>query len=186
MKEPLQAARAVVMTESIQYARLPDDIVVVRVSGRGNHQNSLALRQVFEMTSADEKCPRYILDLDKCSTMDSTFLGVVASIGLRQQRVAGSKTVVVNTQPHVRQQLDMLGLKYVLDMRDVSTAPGVEAGKGGEGFAAVPTPEISKVDRIILMIEAHERLIDVNSQNEIKFRGVLQSLRESLDRNILD
>lgn len=172
--------------ESIQYARMPEDIIVVRISGKGNHQNSLALRQVFELTSSVERCPQYILDLDKCTTMDSTFMGVVASIGLRQQRTVGTKTIVVNTCPHVKEQLDLLGLKYILDMRDISSSQGMEVVKPSDSFAQIQAPEVSKVDRIVLMIEAHERLIDVDNQNEVKFRGVLQSLRDSLDRTVLD
>lgn len=172
--------------EAIQYANLPDDIVVIRVSGKGNHQNSVALRQAFEITSTTDHCPRYIMDLDKCSTMDSTFMGVLASIGLRQQRTSKSKTIVVNAGSHVKQQLDLLGLKFILDMRDMSENRAMEIVKSGGSFSGVQAPEISKIDRIVLMIEAHERLIDVDSQNEVKFRGVLQTLRDSLDRNAVD
>ena len=49
-------------------------------------------------------------------------------------------------------------------------------------FSEVQAPEISKLDRILLMLEAHEKLVDVDSENEIKFRGVLKNLRDSLKR----
>jgi anti-sigma B factor antagonist len=73
--------------ECIQYASLPEDIVVIRVSGRANYQNSLALRQVFERTSSEAASPLYVFDLEHCDSMDSTFMGVVASIGLHQRRL---------------------------------------------------------------------------------------------------
>jgi two-component sensor histidine kinase len=46
----------------------------------------------------------------------------------------------------------------------------------------VTPPEVSKLDRIIMMIEAHERLIDIDSSNEIKFKSVLETLHDSLER----
>jgi len=92
--------------ECIQYATLPDDIVIIRVAGRANYQNSLALKQVFEKTSSDQASPQYVFDLERCDSMDSTFMGVVASIGLHQKRLKGTKSTVLNVTPHVRELLD--------------------------------------------------------------------------------
>ncbi|MBI1783630.1 STAS domain-containing protein [Candidatus Sumerlaeota bacterium] len=168
--------------ESILYARLPDDIVVIRVCGRGNHQNSLALREAANLTGAEGHAPRYIFDLDQCPTMDSTFMGVLASIALKQQKSLGSKCVVVNANDHVRELLNNLGLKFVLDIRATPDAAGVNLpGESGE-FAQVDAPQVDKLNRIVLMIEAHQKLIDVSSDNEVQFKGVLQSLKDSLDR----
>lgn len=169
--------------ESIEFAKLPDGIIVIRVSGKGNHQNSASLRHVMELTSSPESCPRYIFDLEKCTTMDSTFMGVMATIGLRQHRAARTRGIIVNPTANVAKQLDLLGLKYILDIR---------GGKGDEdapsppsprrGFSAVDTPEMTRLDRIIMMIEAHEQLADIDKDNAVKFRGVLDDLRKSLDR----
>ena len=170
--------------ESILYARLPeDDIVVIRILDRGNHGNSLALREVLNLTSTEERSPRYVLDLEKCATMDSTFMGVVAVIALRQLKLTQTHPIVVGASGHVRMQLELLGLKSILEIRSAlheerEPTPGQSAR-----FASVESPELSKVERIALMIEAHERLIDVEGENEVKFNGVLESLRESLKRS---
>lgn len=168
--------------ECIQYATLPDDIVVIRVSGRANYQNSLALREVFEKTSTDTRSPQFVFDLERCDSMDSTFMGVVASIGLHQRRLRGSKASVLNVSAHVRELLDLLGLKFLLDIRDLGPDGKPHAALADARFAPVAAPEISKLDRIIMMIEAHETLIDVDSHNEVKFRNVLETLHDSLER----
>jgi anti-anti-sigma factor len=168
--------------ECIQYATLPDDIVVIRVAGRANYQNSLALREVFEKTSTDKQSPQFIFDLEHCSSMDSTFMGVVASIGLHQRRLRGSKASMLNVNPHVRELLDLLGLKFLLEIRDLEADGKGRAALPDARYSAVPAPDISKLDRIIMMIEAHERLIDVDNQNEVKFRNVLETLHDSLER----
>ncbi len=169
--------------EPITYARLAGDVVVVRVAGRGDHQNSLALRQVLDLTGEGPPCPRFIFDLEQCISMDSTFMGVLASLALRQIRSSGSKPIIVNANAHVREQLDLLGLKFILDIRDGAGGPGGLPPQAREApFASVAPPEMGMIDRLVVMIEAHERLIDVDGQNEVRFRGVLQTLRESLER----
>ncbi len=168
--------------ECIQYATLPDDIVIIRVAGRANYQNSLALKQVFEKTSSESHSPDYVFDLERCDSMDSTFMGVVASIGLHQRRLKGAKSTVLNVSPHVRELLDMLGLKFLLEIRDAEADAKSRPAAPEVRFSDVASPEITKLDRIIMMIEAHERLIDVSSQNEVKFKTVLETLHDSLGR----
>src|SRR4051794_7088008 len=68
--------------EPIQYARLSNGIVIIRVSGRGTHLQSPALRHVFEQTRTSQAPPQYVIDLQDCVSMDSTFMGTLASIGL--------------------------------------------------------------------------------------------------------
>lgn len=167
--------------ESILYAQFPDDIVVVRVQGKGNHLNVSALREVERRTSEPGRKPRYVFDLERCETMDSTFMGILASLAEIQAERTGTMADVVNMNDHVRGLLNTLGLKFVLKMH---------AGHGPDAAAACPTealekvepPPLDKVERIVMMIEAHEKLVDVDSGNEVKFKGVLQNLRESLDR----
>lgn len=168
--------------ESILYARLPEDIVVIRVVGRGSHTTSLSLREVISQTSSDTHCPRYIFDLDQCATMDSTFMGLMASLALKERRIAGCKPIVVNMNAHVRQLLTNLGLKHILDMREGPAKETAAMPTGDGAFEQVKAPEVDKVNRIVMMIEAHEKLIDIQGDNEVQFKGVIQSLKESLDR----
>jgi anti-anti-sigma regulatory factor len=164
----------------VQFARLPDGIVIIRVSGKGTHQQSSSLKHIFEATREANPTPRYVIDLDQCTTMDSTFMGTLASIGLFQRRELGSSVIVANLKEHVRYLLNTLGLQYILDLR--SGLPDPSAGVGEGAFAPAQAPELSHLDRILMMIEAHERLVDIDSENEIKFEGVLKSLRDSLDQ----
>ena len=110
-------------------------------------------------------------------------MGVVAVIALRQLKLTRVNSIVVGASGHVRMQLELLGLKSILEIRSaVNEEREPTPGKSAK-FASVPSPELSKVERIALMIEAHERLIDVEGENEVKFNGVLESLRESLKRS---
>jgi len=164
------------LTDPIQFARLGDGIVIIRVCGRGTHQQSPGLRQVFEMTRGDTPAPRYVLDVDQCVTMDSTFMGTLASMAIHQRQRDGSSLVVLNVNEHVRNLLQTLGLNYVLELR-----AGNNAVDQADFKPSRPAP-ITRLEQILMMLEAHERLVDVDSRNEVKFEGVLRSLRESLER----
>lgn len=160
--------------ENIQFAVTADGAVIVRVQGRGNHLNAVNLRRVFELTQARAQC--YIFDLEGCETMDSTFMGTLAGMALTRRRCEREGIVVTNISQHVRRLLETLGLKYLIELRPEACAPSV-----GD-FQSPDSKELSKRDRLLMMLEAHQRLVDVDNDNEIKFRGVLDSLRESLER----
>ena len=168
-------------SEPIEYACLPAGIVIIRVSGKGTFQQSGSLFHVFESTRNMNPRPRYIIDLDQCGTMDSTFMGTLASIGIFQRREVGSSLIVTNIRDHVRYLFNTLGLQYILDIRKGGGEPSNPEDLPAE-FKPAAAPEMSQLDRIVMMIQAHERLIDANDKNEIKFEGVLKSLRESLER----
>lgn len=164
----------------ILYACPEEGIVVLRVVGRGDFEISPQVKTVCDKFNREDYSPAYILDLEHCPAMDSTFMGVVAAIALHQIACRDSRMVVLNAEATAQMQLDKLGLKYILEMRR-DDAPGV-ASVDALDFEESPAVAQSRFDRIIHMIESHEALIDVDSGNEVKFKGVLQSLSESLDR----
>lgn len=163
--------------DPIQFACLAGGIVVIRVNGKGTHLICPSLTYVFESTRAMSPPPRYVVDLDNCTTMDSTFMGTLASIGLFQRQTSGSSVIVINIQDHVRHLLNTLGLKYILDMRKDHVDMVAQ-----DELESAPAPQLSHMQRILMMLEAHERLVDVDTENEVKFEGVLKSLRDSLSR----
>ena len=164
----------------VLYARAEGDVVVVRVEGRGNHELSHTLRSLFEKLNRDSYSPSYIIDLAGCVSLDSTFMGTMAAMALHQTSCRQDRAVVVNTNPTTHRQLDMLGLNYLLDIHTRSAAtPGV---RDEDFLSAQQQAPSSRFNQIVHMIQAHERLTDISSGNEIKFRGVLDALNESLER----
>ena len=174
---------AIVVSSSsapVQYARLSNGVVVIRVLGKGMHLQAPAVRRVFESTRDGDPTPQYVVDLEKCTSMDSTFMGTLAMIGLHQRRTSGEAPIIVNADDHVRYLLNTLGLKYMFRIhgnRDEDT-PTAQTGE----FQAAPDVEMSLAERTAMMIEAHERLIDADSDNEVKFENVIKTLRDSLDQ----
>ena len=167
-------------SSQIYVARSSDDVVVVRVVGRGTFDLSPRLTTVMEAFNTKKTSPRYIIDLAECTTLDSTFMGVIASLAVHQNYCGMDHTIVVNPRSVTHRQIETMGLQYLLDLR---TKPPVEVATiTGEGFERVEPTVQSRVEQLVHMIESHEALIDAHSGNEILFRPVLKSLQESLER----
>lgn len=165
--------------ESILYAKLGSDIVVIRVEGRGNHLNAVNLRKVFDQFENSDQPPRYVIDLDQCESMDSTFMGTLAGVALKRRSAGLPQMIVTNISGHVRRLLETLGLKFLIDMRP--DCPRAEA-IADDAFERSEGGKMDRLERTVMMIEAHEQLIDVADDNAVKFQGVIDSLRDSLQR----
>ncbi|HKB57390.1 MAG TPA: STAS domain-containing protein, partial [Lacunisphaera sp.] len=69
--------------------------VIVRIDGRASFTNSGGLKDFFnEMFKHGKK--RFVVDFQLCTSMDSTFLGVLAgaALELRRQTPPGALTLV--------------------------------------------------------------------------------------------
>ena len=163
--------------ESILFAVCADDIIAIKVVGRGTHLNSPSLQEVADEFFALNAATRFIVDLAECPSMDSTFMGTIAGITLRQRSAHSGLTIVLHANEQNRRLLDVLGLSRVLEFRD----DGAECPRNTEYVEGI-NPEMSRMERTLHMIDAHERLLNIDTSNEVKFQGVLESLRESLDK----
>lgn len=169
--------------DTICFAELSGGVVVIRILGRGSFSNSVELKRLADHLAARMKTGGYhfILDLDYCSTMDSTFMGVLASVGLRQRKDTGKPMTVVNANEQTSRLMKTLGIDKFLDVRKAGESHHSHALDEGD-FQCAAQADISKAERIAHMIEAHERLCDVDSQNTVRFESVLKYLHESLER----
>jgi anti-anti-sigma factor len=170
-------------TPQIFYASTNDGFLVVRVVGRGDSSLSPSLKHVLEQETATPQTtnPHYIIDLAGCSALDSTFMGVMAEMGLKQMSRSTAKMQVVNTTPLTKTQMEKLGLSYILDIYPREGKTISIAVPDGQ-FRASDDVVLDKLNKIVHMMEAHQTLIDIHSGNEIPFRPVLDYLSGSLSR----
>jgi len=165
--------------EEILFALLPDDVVVIRAIGRGTFKNSLGIKQLSGQLIKEGHNPRFIIDLEKCQTMDSAFMGVLAGVGKNQMKMGLGKTTVVNLNPQTERLLKTLGLTYILDIR---LSDSEKISSAAKEFKSTSLPTLSKFEQTIHMIEAHQALIDIDESNRVRFQNVMFYLKDSLER----
>src|SRR5258706_8291556 len=59
-----------------------ENIVCIRIAGRANFHSSVDFKALV-LALRQSGHARFVLDLEKCQLMDSTFLGVLAGLGLK-------------------------------------------------------------------------------------------------------
>lgn len=153
------------------------DPVVVRIEGRASFQNSGCLRDFITEMLARGKA-RFVLDFQHCTSMDSTFLGVLAgaAIELRKTAPAGS-LVVTRVGPRNLELMRNLGLHRLLT---------IDANGITMGFQKCDTPlaerQCSEIENARMVLEAHENLVSADEANRTKFQDVLAFLRNRVEQ----
>ena len=81
---------------------------IVRVVGRGTYKISGALKE-FAGRALDDRDIGVVVDLDACTGMDSTFMGVIAGLAMRLKKVAGGRVILANVSTRLSGLLSTLG-----------------------------------------------------------------------------
>lgn len=149
------------------------DPVVVRVTGRACFQNSVCLRE-FVTEMLHQKKTRFVFDFQHCTSMDSTFLGVLAGIALDLKKLSGGGSLVLARMgPRNLELVRNLGLHRILT---------VETGDFPMAFDNVTKPlpcppDQTELEHARLVLEAHENLVTADESNRTKFQDVLAFLK---------
>ena len=160
------------MSETTQHpveVYVEGDQAVIRVQGRMTFVEAHPLRK-FCLRMMAQGVTRYILNVERCSSMDSTFIGVLAMVSLKGKS-RGVRVEICGADEQVSRQILGLGLKRIFffhDRCDASLCPPTALEGGGDRDAVKDT-----------MLEAHETLVEADAANASKFRDVLTYLRES-------
>jgi anti-anti-sigma regulatory factor len=161
--------------------------VNVRIVGRGTFQNGQPLRR-YAMEMLARGCDRFFVDMNQCQGMDSTFLGVLAGIGLRlTQGGHEGKIHVLNVSARNVELLQTLGLDRLFDVNLVGRDRTCHAFPMETDFQALPdsdlaetTKNLNKHDTANFMLEAHNNLIKADPRNAPKFHDLTKFLREKV------
>lgn len=147
------------------------DTAWVRVGGRGSFQNSTGLRD-FGAEMIKRGLKRFIVDLQTCELMDSTFMGTLTGLGLRLREAGQGRLTIINANERNRSLLVNLGLDRILELQEEGnlTAPSARLEA-----AATGSPAAEQRDTII---KAHEALAAANPENAVRFKDVLEFLKQ--------
>ncbi len=152
----------------------------VKLPPRANFASSVDFKTlVSELRSRG--VDRFVLDLGECVTMDSTFLGVLAGLALRNSdgkeiTADGQKLQLdlLNPNQRIADLLDNLGVVHLFNvLHQANPCTAIFEPIGDR-----PLPSKEEVSRNCL--EAHEILMRVNPENIPKFKDVAAFLAEDL------
>ena len=153
------------------------DPVVIRLEGRASFLNSACLRDFVSQMLKSGKT-RFAIDFLRCTSMDSTFLGVLAGVALELRKCSPKGSLVLTRMGQRNLELVRnLGLHKLLTV-DMSDA--------GAGADACRTPlesgERGELENARLVLEAHESLVSADETNRGKFQDVLVFMKNRVEQ----
>ncbi len=136
--------------------------------------NNCAPFQAYTEAMRDRGYHQFVIDLSSCPGLDSTFLGLLASLATDYQREPEPSVVLLNTLPGVLRSLSEIGIHHVVTVCDQETRlPDIPLKRLQE---VVESP-IQRAER---MLRAHEQLCEIHGQNLEKFGLFIELLRAEL------
>lgn len=157
--------------------------------GRGTFQNGQPLRR-YALEMMDRGLRQFLVDLGECDGMDSTFLGVLAGIGLRlNQNGRAGKIRVANVGQRNLELLQTLGLDRLFGMDQADGRELRYEVPADATFQRLPDSDVTQLNKPLnksdtadLMLEAHDNLIRADQRNLAKFKDLTSFLREKTDK----
>jgi anti-anti-sigma regulatory factor len=153
----------------------------MRVEGKGTFQNSVEVKRCFQSVIASGT-KDFVVDLDRCPMMDSTFLGTLTGAALNLRESGGGCLSVLNANERNQHLLTSLGLDHILELDVDGTAWAAERKLVGQELAPCDgqTAPVCKEEQAKQVLEAHQALTEANPDNACKFRDVIQFLEDEL------
>jgi anti-sigma B factor antagonist len=157
-----------------------DDAVWIKISGRANFTSSLDLKRI--VTELWERgYRRFVLEISDCVLMDSTFLGVMAGIGLKfaeaNQRGETCCVEIANPNARIADILENLGVAHLFKIIHIARQENGKFAPLSRDGESAPRVEVTRT-----CLEAHKILMGLNPENVGKFKDVAQFLAEDLKK----
>ena len=158
------------------------DLGFVKVVGRGSFQNSSCLKAFYQQL-LKEGVSRFVVDLEACTYLDSTFLGILLGLGLKLKEAGSGLLHILNANTRNLELLRNLGLDRLISIEGSTgdgSGPGHLNGVKEEQLKEMPCPTPTRAEAAPTILEAHENLMEFDPRNIPKFKDVVEFLREDL------
>ena len=148
-------------------------VYTIMVEGRANFDYGLPLRNFAK--NLDNSFTQIAIDLRSCLGMDSTFMGIMAMIGLKAKK-NNVQVEILNADENNRYLLEGLGLDKLFKFVNKDTC-----NICNEKIAPDAT-SCSVLNTAKTVVEAHKTLIRVDKKNIPKFEKVVEFAQQDVDK----
>ncbi|MGC6582658.1 MAG: STAS domain-containing protein [Akkermansiaceae bacterium] len=149
----------------------------VRPEGKCTFMVSPGIKVAVEQQIEADASTAFFFDLEGCTGMDSTFMGMLAGLSMKLRKAGGAPLSIIEPGEKNQASLEELGLDQLMEVNPqegawkdslhkirASLRPfDSEKGPGREGH----------------ILECHENLCDADDSNNTRFESVLEVLRAS-------
>ena len=166
----------------IYVGQFQDGVVWVRVEGKGSFQNSPELKE-FALHMIKRGATKFVIDLENCPVMDSTFMGTLVGIVKHQDPDRESSFEILNANARNLQLIQSLGLDQLLTLdADGSKWPDIRNQVPAliENGNPLEHIDLEKRENNAHVLEAHQQLSATSGENTTRFHDVIEFLKKEM------
>lgn len=115
-----------------------------------------------------------VVDMRETVGIDSTNLGILVRIALRSEAQFQRRPTIIGPPPGVRRVLESMGVDRVFTI--VAGSP-----TDTPDLAPLPPSSATEQERLRMVLDAHQRLMNLSEQNRAMFEEVVTLLQEDLE-----
>ncbi len=155
------------------FTKLFESHVWIRPQGRGTFLESPVIKAFVE-ASMEEGVSDFVIDLEACPGMDSTFMGMLAGLGIGFRKNKKGQISIIGTTGKTRASLKELGLHHLMS---IEPSEGPWIGRMEEARAdLVRLDKKTGGDKEAHVLKSHEDLCLADDANLDRFKTVLEML----------
>lgn len=157
-----------------------DSSALVVVSGKGDFRLAPAFRQALQAVRLSG-CTVVAVDMASCRSLDSTFMGAIASAAQAYRKPGSPALHFLNLNDHVRHLLRGLGVDRLMSIAAPGDFPPGLSDLSPLTAALAPVEATTPAgDLSAILYDTHETLARLSPENREKFRDVLACLAREL------
>jgi anti-anti-sigma regulatory factor len=157
-----------------------DGLVCVKIAGRASFQCSVDFKTLINKLR-EQGHKRFVLEVSECQLMDSTFLGVLAGLGLKFSEERNGRDSasleLLNPNDRIFDLIENLGINHLFHFHKGAAPAAGELSPVGNPAGGPDRRETTRT-----CLEAHRLLMEINPANVAKFKDVTNFLEEDLKK----
>lgn len=151
-----------------------DNCCFLKLSGELRYTNATGMDDLIErLFIKPVSYQQVIIDLNEATFIDSTHVGLLASLARYCQQQQLAKPTLFSTQPEVNELLYSLCLDQAFQIVEQSTSPAAE-------LSSVTPAHYSEQQQGEMILRAHQALINLNDKNKAEFQPLVDLLAQQL------
>lgn len=149
--------------------------ICLKIKGRANYLNCAPLNDFFDAITQKNNITVRV-DLEECTGMDSTFLGLLAGVALEFKKQEKKNSIyLVNVCNRNLESIENLGLNLIFQ---VNPTEDPSLCFKNNNLQSLGSEEKSTPSTIL---KAHENLVNAHSSNSYKFQDVISFLKKQIN-----
>ena len=145
----------------------------VAVEGKGLRRHSEQVKSLFDQFIREDESRKFVLVLDHCEYLDSTFLGSLVQMSKHHRGLSQNRLEIIGDEKMADRLFGPCNLQHYLPVSESSRWPLPTQWRAVE---VDPTGEAG----IYHQMEAHESLAELDIPDAPAFRRVADSIRKGL------